>query len=134
MVLDASAALAWLFAEAPQSLVSRTLDTMPDEPALVPAHWTLEVTNGLRMAVRRKRVTPDDAEAILERIAALPVSVDSETWFRGWAETWALSRQFGLTTYDAAYLELALRRGLPLATLDDDLRRAAAEVGVAVLD
>jgi len=99
---------------------------------VVPGHWILEVTNGLLLAARRGRLRPDEDLEIMERLVQLGVRVDDETWDRGWRETLFLARRFGLTTYDAAYLELAARRDAPLATTDTALALAAGELGVAV--
>ena len=124
LVLDASATLAWVLDDE-RDRGGATLELLAAERATVPAHWILEVANGLKLAVRRQRLEPGEPAAILERIRILPLNVDPETAFRGWGDTLALAERLDLTTYDAAYLELAMRLDAPLATLDHDLARAA---------
>jgi predicted nucleic acid-binding protein len=101
--------------------------------ATVPVIWRLEVANGLTMIRRRGLMTNDAATRALSSLALMPIEPDGETWPRAWAETGSLADTHRLTVYDAAYLELALRRGLPLATLDKELRGAAGACGVEVL-
>ena len=93
----------------------------------------MEVAKGLVMAERRKRVSQADVTEALHLVHALPVMTDDETARRAGAETAALARQYDLTVYDAAYLELAMRRGATLATDDQALNRAATAAGVPVL-
>lgn len=132
IVLDSSTTLAWLLDDE-QSPV-RALDELETERVTVPAHWILEVTNGLRMAVRRHRLAPGDRAPILKRLAVLPIRVDTETAAHGWNAIPELADQHELTTYDAAYLELARRLDVPLATLDQDLARAARAAGVTLFE
>lgn len=101
--------------------------------ALVPAHWRAEVGNGLLMALRRGRLTPDSLPGILAELSVLPVTVDDAGAQDAWADPLAQALATGLTLYDALYLELARRRGLPLGTFDAALRQAALTVGVPVL-
>jgi predicted nucleic acid-binding protein len=124
LVLDLSATLSWVLEDERDDAVA-VLDLLAVERAAVPQHWILEVTNALRLAVRRKRLKPGEPATIIERLRILPLHVDAETADRGWSDTLALAERFDLTLYDAAYLELALRLGAPLATLDQDLARAA---------
>jgi predicted nucleic acid-binding protein len=130
-VLDYSVALAWCFpdekAPAPQSI----LDSLTDAQAIVPSLWHLEVGNSLLVSERRGRSTQADTANWLKFLSALPIVVDGETVPRAWADVLGLARTHGLSAYDAAYLELALRRGLPLASLDSKLIAAAAIAGVA---
>ena len=102
-------------------------------PVIVPAHWWVEVANGLIMAERRKRATQADITEALHLVQALPIITDDETGRRAGSDTAALARQYGLTVYDAAYLELAMRRGATLATDDRTLRQAATSAGVPLL-
>ena len=97
-----------------------------------PGLWHLEVANVLLQAEKRGRITTGDVAMRLELIAELPITTDIETTARAWREILALARTEGLTTYDAAYLELAIRRGLPLQTKDEALIAAAERSGVAV--
>jgi predicted nucleic acid-binding protein len=83
------------------------------------------------MGERRRRTTEAKVTQFVALVTSLPITIDDETTARAWQESLHLARAHNLTVYDAAYLELALRRGLPLATLDDPLKAAAAAVGVA---
>lgn len=130
LVLDASVTMAWCFADEATAETWAILDRVKIEGAAVPALWPLEVGNILTQAERRQRTTPARINQFLEQLRTLPIQVDDETASRAWRETLALARTEGLTTYDAAYLELALRRGLPLATRDKALCQAAARNGV----
>ncbi|MGH8241721.1 MAG: type II toxin-antitoxin system VapC family toxin [Steroidobacteraceae bacterium] len=132
MVLDSSATLAWVLDDERENALD-SLELLYFERATVPQHWILEVTNVLRLAIRRQRLKSGELPAILERIRILPLQVDAETASRGWDDTLALAERFALTTYDAAYLELAIRLNAPLATLDQDLARAARAAGVPLL-
>jgi predicted nucleic acid-binding protein len=106
------------------------LDSLAETPAIVPALWHLEVGNALLMGERRKRSTNADTTRWLSLLSTLPIVVDDETMTRAWNDTLALARAHKLSVYDAAYLELALRRSLPLASLDANLKAAATVVGV----
>lgn len=132
LVVDSSAALSWALRDEQGSGLA-LLETMVEEPAIVPVHWILEVTNALRMAVQRVRLQPDERHAIVERLENLSITVDAETVSRGWREIPLLADRFALTTYDAAYLELAIRLDLSLATMDKALARAARAAGVPLL-
>jgi predicted nucleic acid-binding protein len=101
--------------------------------AVVPALWKLEVANGLQMALRRKRIDSAYRDAALGHLGRMPITVDVDTATHAWTGTLQLADRFGLTLYDAAYLELARRRALPLATLDAQLRDAGRSLGIALL-
>src|SRR5512135_424260 len=98
---------------------------------LVPRLWHLEIANVLLVGERRGRCTQADTTAWLSFLSGLPIVVDVATEAHAWTDALALGRQHGLSAYDAAYLELALREGIPLATLDARLEAAALAVGVA---
>jgi predicted nucleic acid-binding protein len=100
---------------------------------VVPALWHLELANVLLQAERRGRIEPGETAARLALIGELPIETDHETVGRAWREILSLARQEKLTTYDATYLELAVRRGLPLSTRDAALRGAADRLGLSVL-
>lgn len=126
-VLDASVTLAWALAGEVRAEDARALvHRVADEAAIVPALWRLEVGNGLLMGERRGRIRPERVDAVWRQLGELPIEIDAETNARAWNGTAALARRHGLTLYDAAYLELAARRSLPLATFDGQLARAAA--------
>ena len=99
----------------------------------MPSLWKLEVANALQMALRRRRVTAGFRDYSLADLADLPIAIEPDTATYAWTTTVRLADRFGLTIYDAAYLELANRRGLPLATLDRELRAAAAVLDVPLL-
>lgn len=96
----------------------------------MPDLWHLEVANTLIVGERRKRSTQANTVKWIGFLAALPITVDEATKAHAFGNTLSLAREHNLSAYDAAYLELALRRGLPLATLDDKLKAAAQAVGV----
>jgi predicted nucleic acid-binding protein len=104
-----------------------------DGGAWVPALWRWEVANVLEMGVRRGRHTAAFRDATLADLSLLPIAVDPEAERQAWGSTLQLAERYHLTLYDSAYLELARRRGLALATLDVDLRTAATAEGIALL-
>ncbi|MHB0980925.1 MAG: type II toxin-antitoxin system VapC family toxin [Thermoleophilia bacterium] len=137
-VLDSSVTPAWVFEDegaeaggdpAPDSLLTRLVR----EDARVPALWPLEVANALLVGERRGRLSRADSQRFVQLLAALPIEVDAETPGRSFRDVLPLAREQGLSTYDAAYLELALRIGVPLATRDAALVRAAGALGVPVV-
>jgi predicted nucleic acid-binding protein len=134
-VLDASIILTWCFPdEESQKAVEISERIAAGERVSVPAFWRHEMLNALLVGERRKRITPELTQAFLDDLDRLPVDVDppgSATVV--FQTTQALCRKHRLTAYDAAYLELAMRDNQPLATVDDDLRRAAIAENVAVL-
>ena len=132
-VVDSSVALAWVYSEETTEAISEVLARLTDRRAWVPALWRLEVANVLEMNVRRGRHDAAFRDAALADLAVLPISIDAETDRQAWAATLRLAARHRLTVYDAAYLELAQRRGLPLATLDKELRDAATAEGVILL-
>jgi predicted nucleic acid-binding protein len=101
--------------------------------AVVPSLWRLEIANALQMALRRKRVNAEFRDASLADLRLFPIAVDSETDQHAWASTLKLAERCRLTVYDAAYLELAQRLRLPLASLARELRAATRGVGVKLL-
>lgn len=132
VVIDASIALAWCFDDEATPQTDALLDRVRDEGAITPGLWRLELSNVLLQAERRGRIAAADVAQRLDLISALPISVDAQTTTRAWGDTLAIARAERLTTYDASYLELALRRAAPLVTLDRDLADAARRRGVVV--
>ncbi|PYT86642.1 MAG: VapC toxin family PIN domain ribonuclease [Acidobacteria bacterium] len=129
-VLDASLALQWFLEdEADRKYSLAVLASLSEKRALVPFLWFYEVGNGLLMACRRKRISFDQVDGFLTRLKALPIEVAQQAPSEI-LELPALAQAHGLTNYDAAYLALALRFKLPLATSDSDQRRAVASTGV----
>lgn len=134
-VLDASVAAAWCLPDAVNDYSEAVLELLSSEAeALVPPLWSFEITNVLLMALREKRIRQGAVNRLLSSLDALNITVDAPGRERGLDRLIAMALSNGLTTYDAAYLELALRRGVPLATLDKSLRRAAAKEGVELLN
>jgi predicted nucleic acid-binding protein len=135
LVLDASVPLAWCFEDENAALPERVLDVLETgTEMLTPSIWPLEVANALLMAERRKRITTAQATAFLQRISKLPILVEPISANRAFEHILQVARQYQLTEYDAAYVELALREALPLATLDSKLRRAARSAGLALVE
>ncbi len=133
LALDSSATLAWPHGEEQTPVLEARFDRIVEQGAVVPRLWHLEVANGLTMAVRRRRIAPAYREEALSDLAQLDIAVDAETERHAWKASVRLADLHGLTVYDAAYLELAQRRRLPLATLDAALGRAAQAAGVQVV-
>ncbi len=129
-VLDCSLTVAWFFEDETDDYAQAVEDSLTSAAAIVPTLWPLEVANALLMGERRKRATEAKVTTFLGLLKSLPIAVDDETAGRAWQESIQLARTHHLSVYDAAYLELALRRGLPLATLDDRLQAAADAVGL----
>lgn len=131
-VLDCSVALNWILPDE-ESQGGKVLDMLANEGAVVPEVWPLEVANALLVARRRGRLKEADIERALSDLAELPIEVDPETHRQALNATMALATRHKLSSYDAAYLELARRRRLPMATLDAKLRSACKSAGVRVL-
>jgi predicted nucleic acid-binding protein len=134
MVVDSSVALTWCFEDeqTPSSLV--LLEAVVEAGAVAPSLWPLEVLNALIMAERRKRVDAAQRQRLSGFLRDLPIALDDETAAQAWSATIQLAERHRLTVYDAAYLELAQRRDLPLASLDQKLRAAAEAAGVALVE
>lgn len=132
-VLDASVALAWCFGDEATAVTDAIRDRLIDESALVPANWPLEIANVLATAERRKRIDASDIATFLALLRPLDIGVDQTTAERSLAEILRLARDENLTAYDAAYLDLAIREGLSLATRDKALSDAARRRGVALI-
>ena len=130
LVLDASVALAWCFEDEHAPYADSVARSFPAFTAIVPALWRVEVGNAFLTAERRRRSAPTDTQTWLRFLGSLPIRTDDATPARAWSDAIRLARSHDLSLYDACYLELALRRGVPLATLDEDLETAADAVGV----
>ena len=133
LVLDSSVALAWIYSDETTTGVTRVLQMVSTRGAWVPGLWRLEVANILEMGVRRGRHNAAFRDSTLADLALLPISTDPETEAHAWGASLRLAVTHRLTLHDAAYLEMAQRRGLPLATLDADLRTAAKNEKVTLL-
>ena len=133
LIVDASLALTWCFPDEANPATDALSKRASETGIVVPTLWHIEMANGLIQGERRKRISASQITAKLEMLEALLIETDQETVGRAFRETLMLARAHRLTAYDACYLELALRRGLPLATLDRELGAAAQELGVEVL-
>jgi len=127
-VIDNSVVSGWYLENQATPYTAAIAQQLQDDRAWAPALWELELTNVLRTACQRQRMAAQQAQQVLAHIAQLPIEVDRHPVPR--SELLALALRFGLSSYDAAYLELALRRQLPLATQDEALRAAAQASGV----
>lgn len=133
-VLDASVAVAWCFEDETTRDTEATLESLSKgTEGLTPAIWPMEVANALLMAERRKRITNSQLTDLLRRIANLPILVEPVQTKDAFEQVLPIARRFGLSQYDAAYVELAIRQSLPLATLDQELRRATKRSGISLL-
>ncbi len=132
-VLDASVALAWCFEDENTPSARQILARLRAEAASVPATWPIEVANVLALAERRRRITPADSAEFIAKLEDVAILVDGETSSRAFGRVLDLAREERLTTYEAVYLELAMRLGVPLASKDADLCDAAQRLGVSVL-
>lgn len=135
-VLDASVALNWLLANgtpATNAYAAKVLTAMTsdDTTGVAPVIWWLEIANVIAKAENKQAINEAQAESFLELLSGLGIAPDTATVGKALTDTLQIARRYRLSSYDASYLELALRAGLPLATLDDDLRKAAKKAGVA---
>ncbi len=133
LIWDCSVAIAMAFEDERDEYVRRVFGAVRHEGALVPAHWHMEVVNVLRVAERRKRIEPSASREFLKLLGAFSIKVeDSSTIEEGMIALYESAELFSLTAYDAAYLLLAKKSGLPLASKDNDLNQAARHVGIAL--
>jgi predicted nucleic acid-binding protein len=125
--------MTWYFEDEGTPATDEVLDAVAESGAVVPPLWRLEVANGFQSGIRRKRLDAAYRDASLTDLGKLPITVDPDTDAHTWTTTLRLSDRYGLTIYDACYLELAQRRNLPLATLDQELRAAGHALGLLLL-
>ncbi len=131
-VVDCSVTMAWCFADELDEYADTVLRALSNNQATVPALWTLEVANTLLHGERRRRFTVAASQRFLGLLEALPIEIDRETAARATGPTLAVAREYGLTVYDAAYLELSMREGLSLATRDKKMRISVKAAGVTL--
>jgi len=134
-VLDASVTMCWILldgktAERAYALEVLNLMKQSETSAVVPVTWGLEVANVIGKAEMKGLVREAQSEAFLEMLDGIDIRADAATFSRALSDTLQIARRYRLSSYDASYLELAMRAGLPLATLDRDLRTAASKAGV----
>ena len=132
-VLDNSVALAWCFEDEHTQPIIALLHRVTESGAFVPQLWPIEALNGLLTAERKGRISLAERRKLIGFLRQLPISIDDETANRTWLAIAELAQDHGLTAYDAAYLELAVRLRLPLATSDKQLMSAARAAGVDLL-
>jgi predicted nucleic acid-binding protein len=132
-VLDSSLTVAWFVPDEHTAPAQELLERAGDEGAIVPDFWRLEIGNALLLAMRRKRLTAAQRTEALFQLTVLPIQIDLDTSLHAWDATLRMADRFGLTLYGACYLELAQRRGLPLATLDKQLRAAGRKLSLDLL-
>jgi predicted nucleic acid-binding protein len=133
-IVDSSVALAWYFVDETSPYAESVFDRLQVTEAVVPALWPLEMANGFLMAQRRRRLTPAQITRSVQSIGLLPIDLDTEGLRNALGAVLSAALTYGLTAYDASYLELAIRRHLPLATQDEQLRAAAEQAGVELLE
>lgn len=133
LVLDPSLTLSWYFEDERTEAADAVLDQVVEAGAVVPPLWRIEVLNAFQMGIRRKRIDAAFRDAALGRLKAMAIAVDPDSDTQAWTTTLHLADRYRLTAYDAVYLELAQRKNLPLATLDQELRAAGAALGVTLL-
>jgi predicted nucleic acid-binding protein len=132
-VVDASVALSWYFRDEESALSEQLFAMTDDHILLVPPHWFSEVANGIRMGEIRGRCKEAEAPKFIERLNLMSFDIDTLKPFSQFEMILPLARQCGLTVYDAIYLHVASSNGVPLATLDKTLARAAVAAGVEVI-
>lgn len=130
-MLDASVALSWAFEDEAEEYADAVLEGLSGSGAVVPDLWGYEVVNALLAGERRRRIMPAESARFLTLLRDLPIEVEEMT-FSELSDLASLAREYGLSAYDAAYLGVAVRRGIPLATRDCSLREAARTSGVMV--
>jgi predicted nucleic acid-binding protein len=132
-VVDASVTLTWCFEDEVLAYSESVLDLFLESSALVPSIWPLEIVNALVAGERRGRLTEAQTARFVQLLGELPIDVEALDLSTAFGPVLATARAHGLSSYDASYLELAARRGLPLASLDDRLVRAAVAAGVPLV-
>jgi len=132
-VVDCSVAMAWLFPDEATPSTAALLNRLAVEAALVPSLWFIEVANVVALAERKGRITASQSGAFLAAMGTLAIERDDDAPARAFTHLLPLCRTHPLTSYDAVYLDLAVRRNLPLATLDEALRKSARKLGVRVI-
>ena len=133
-VVDNSIVMTWCFQDEANQYADAVLNSMTDAAAIVPVIWPLEVVNVLLVAERRQRLQQTDSVRFLALLSQLPIVVDQSRLEGKMGELLALGRANLLSSYDASYLELAMRHGLPIATLDQKLIEAARKVAVPLFE
>ena len=132
VVVDASVALAWCFPDESSNYAESVLVALEGKTILVPAVWSLEIANAVLVGERRKRLNQPDVRQFTTLLESLSLIQDSQPVANLVNQVLPIARTYGLTAYDAAYLELSIRHAAPLATLDDKLQKAAKQAGIQI--
>lgn len=133
-VIDNSVVMAWCFEDESNAYTDGIQEMLIDHKALVPAIWPLEVANVLLVAERKKRISKANSGHFIALLSQLPITVEPTEPDRIFHETFALARQYLLSSYDASYLELAIRKGLPIASQDKAIIRAAKSIQLEIFE
>jgi predicted nucleic acid-binding protein len=133
IVIDASVALAWCFPDEASDYADGVLVALEDRTAIVPAIWSLEIANALLVGERRKRIRQPEVRRFIELLKGLSILEDGQPFAETVSNILPLAREHDLSAYDAAYLDVAVRHGVPLATLDAALQKACHAAGVKIL-
>jgi len=133
IVLDCSVTVSWFMIDETSTISNDILNLISKEKAIVPSIWQLEVGNVLLMCQRNKRITKEQRLNALRILNELPIIIDDLTSKYAWQDTIELAEKYSLSLYDACYLELSLRYSLPLATFDNQLKKAANLAGVKLI-
>ena len=132
IVIDASVALAWCFPDEASDYADGVLVALEDRTAMVPTIWSAEITNALLVGERRKRIRQPEARRFVELLKGLSILEDGQPFADTVSNVLPLAREYGLSAYDAAYLDVAVRHGAPLATLDAALQKAGRAAGIKI--
>ncbi len=134
IVIDASVALAWCFPDEASDYADDVLVALDGRTAMVPAIWPVEVANALLVGERRKRIRQPEVRRFIELLKGLSILEDGQPFADAVSNILPLAREYDLSAYDAAYLDVAVRRGAPLATLDAALQKAARAAGLKIFE
>lgn len=132
-VVDNSVVMSWCFHDETDKYADAVLGYLENYSAFAPAIWPLEVSNVLLVAQRRNRISQADSSRFISLLTELPIFVEQESPERMFSEIFALGRECKISSYDASYLDLAMRKGLPLATMDKKIILAARKCSVSIM-
>ncbi len=132
VVIDASVALAWCFPDEASDYADSVLLAIETQTVIVPAIWAVEITNALLVGERRKRIRQPEIRRFVDLLQGLSVVEDRQPFADTASNILPMAREYDLSAYDAAYLNVAVRHEVPVATLDDDLREACKAAGINI--
>ena len=133
-VLDCSVVMSWCFEDESNTYTDFVLERLSEDDAIAPFIWPLEIANVLLMGEKKKRITQADSSRFLELLGRLPITIDTRASLSAMGAILPLARKYNLTSYDAAYLELAMRYESHIATQDEALKNAAKHCGIILLN